>query len=135
MDRHRSYLMSLMAKGGPSQSDYYDLDAWILEVSEQLASEKLNSQDIEELVGLLGDAASVETMQGFTLHKPHGYAGDFEIIDRFYRSYISPKPHLASWDSFLQSQPAVQAVRNRAHYLNALLLNHCSERTENHWKY
>ncbi len=130
MDRHRSYLMSLMAKDGPEQNDYYDLDAWIIEVSEQSASGKLNSQDIEELVGLLGDAASAGTMQGFVLHKPHGYAGEFEIIDKFYQNHVSPLQHLARWDTFWHSYPAAQAVRNRAHYLNALLLNHCSARTE-----
>nr|VFJ65759.1 MAG: hypothetical protein BECKFW1821C_GA0114237_100838 [Candidatus Kentron sp. FW] len=89
MKHHKKYLQSLIRKGGPAPEDYYDLDAWIIEVWEQAKVGLIGEAERKDLIGLLGDAASVETMQGFTLQKPHGYAGDFEIIDRIYEHYVS----------------------------------------------
>lgn len=63
-----------------------------------------------------GEAFSTRTLQGFSFRKPHGYAGDFEIIDRIYGGYICPDPHLAAWDRYYQYQAAPQAVRNRKAY-------------------
>jgi extracellular factor (EF) 3-hydroxypalmitic acid methyl ester biosynthesis protein len=68
-----------------------------------------------------GEALSVETMQGFAFHKPHGYAGDYEIIDRVYRRYITPSPNLSNWDRFFQATDAAHAVRNRKAYFHAVV--------------
>lgn len=70
---------------------------------------------------VLGEAVSVETMQGFVLQKPHGYAGDYEIIDRIYTRYVSDKVHLSKWDVYAQKHSSAHAVRNRVEYLCRLL--------------
>ena len=62
-----------------------------------------------------------DTMQGFVLNRPHGYPGDFEIIDRIYTEWISPINHLRSWDLFFHWQEATIAVRNRKSYFKTLL--------------
>jgi len=63
-------------------------------------------------------------MQGFALAKPHGYAGDFELIDRFYQRNVSPDPQLAAWDHYAQRHPGAQAVRNRKTYFHEVLDRH-----------
>ncbi|MEM8710122.1 MAG: hypothetical protein AAGG01_04155, partial [Planctomycetota bacterium] len=47
------------------------------------------------------------------MQRPHGYAGDFEIIERIYDRWVSPEPHLARWDHYFQTRPATEAVRGR----------------------
>lgn len=50
---------------------------------------------------------------GHAYHKPYGYAGDFEVIDRLYQYHINGQDHLRRWDEFFQQQPGGVAVRNR----------------------
>jgi SAM-dependent methyltransferase len=69
---------------------------------------------------------SPATLQGFVCARPHGYAGDFEIIDRIYQKHISADPRFAPWDAYFQSRSASQAVRNRKTYFHELLKLHSS---------
>ena len=62
-------------------------------------------------------------MQGFVYCKPHGYAGDYEVIERIYNRYISEKPSVRKWDLYCQQHPAVEAVRNRKDYFQHILGN------------
>lgn len=55
------------------------------------------------------------------MFKPHGYAGDFEIIDRICTKWVSPDPMLQKWDSFFHSQKAPNAVRNRVSYFHRMI--------------
>jgi extracellular factor (EF) 3-hydroxypalmitic acid methyl ester biosynthesis protein len=116
MNHHIEFLNHHVAKGGPNVEDFYDLDAWIAEIAEQARNGQITKNDLTSLRDILGDAISSETMQGFVFQKPHGYAGDYEIIDRIYTRYISAKSHLSKWDIYMQDQPAVHAVRNRLGY-------------------
>lgn len=107
MEHHKEYLQELIKKGGPTPDDYYDLDAWIIEISDWVKTKQISKNELQELIKLFGDAFSTETMQGFAFQKPHGYAGDFEIIDRIYQRYISTTCHLTNWDKYLQTHSAV----------------------------
>jgi extracellular factor (EF) 3-hydroxypalmitic acid methyl ester biosynthesis protein len=60
-------------------------------------------------------------MQGFAQQKPHGYAGDFEIIQRIYARYVSKRPSLENWDLFFHSGEAPAAVRNRGEMFGNLI--------------
>lgn len=64
---------------------------------------------------------TTDTMQGYVLMKPHGYAGDFVIIERIYAGWLSPHPHLVNWDRFFHAQEAPRAVVNRKKYFIELL--------------
>lgn len=121
MDMHIEFLQHLVDKGGPDVQDYYDLDAWIAEIAEHARKGNLKPDDLKRLRDVLGEAISVETMQGFVFQKPHGYAGDYEIIDRIYNRYVSDKAHLSKWDIYMQDHAAVHAVRNRVQYFCRLL--------------
>ncbi len=121
MDHHFEFLKHLVDQGGPDAEDFYDLDAWIAEIAEQARNGRLTTDDLARLREVLGEANSVETMQGFCFQKPHGYAGDYELIDRMYTRYISDKAHLSRWDVYSQDHAAFRAVLNRVEYLCRLL--------------
>jgi SAM-dependent methyltransferase len=79
------------------------------DTSKALMSEN-QMQDIREA---FGEALSLETIQGWAYHKPLGYAGDFQIIEKIYTQHTSSNPHLAKWDQFSHHQTATKAIRNR----------------------
>lgn len=122
MENHAQYIRYLVGKGGPEENDYEALDAWIAEVSQDVNNGKLVKNQISKIQGEFGEAFSEETMQGFAYNKPHGYAGDFEIIDRIYQRYISSQPHLTNWDIFWQNHSAADAVRNRVKRFSKAIL-------------
>ncbi len=102
--------------GGPQPEDYLALE-WMLDGIYRLGLlGEFGPKELSAVLVAFNDAFSTETMQGFSLHKPHGFAGDFEIIERIYSGYICPTDRLANWDRFYQAQPGTQAVRNRKAY-------------------
>lgn len=60
---------------------------------------------------LFGTTAS---MQGFIRCKPHGYAGDFETLERIHFQMVSAAPAIRSWDEMCHRATSSAAVRNRA---------------------
>jgi SAM-dependent methyltransferase len=64
---------------------------------------------------------TTDTMQGYALLKPHGYSGDFVIIERIYQGWLSPKEHLVNWDRFFHFQAAPRAIVNRKKYFLDIL--------------
>jgi SAM-dependent methyltransferase len=63
----------------------------------------------------------IDSLAGFCYLQPHGYAGDFELIERLYTRYVSKDSSIARWDRFAQEQPAANAVRNRKKYFIDLM--------------
>jgi SAM-dependent methyltransferase len=121
LSAHLDLIDELISRGGPRESVYEQLDRWMIEVYVQWIGNVLSEDDIRSLRSAFGNSFTPDTMQGFAFCKPHGYAGDYEIIDRIYRYYIAIDPDLARWDEYWQSRPAAQAVRNRKSYFHALL--------------
>jgi len=106
------FLRELVASGGPGVADYPRLTAvfaWFHEVG---FGEVVRRE--------LAPTLTTETMQGFSYLKPHGYSGDYEIIDRIYSFWRAPEPSLARWDEYFHAQPAPRAVRNRKAYFARL---------------
>lgn len=121
MDQHIAYIEKMVEKGGPEPSEYDSFQRWLDEVADELRSGKIDQDDLEKLREAFGRALSSETLQGFSLHKPHGYTGDFEIIDHMYQEYVTDDPSLKKWDQYFHSQSAPIAVRNRKAYFKKLL--------------
>jgi 2-polyprenyl-3-methyl-5-hydroxy-6-metoxy-1,4-benzoquinol methylase len=111
-------LKGIVKKGGPDPHEYEVLNSFIDSLYEQGIKHDLIVSDLR---GLLGDALSNETMQGFALNKPHGYPGDFEIIDKIYIEHKTSNKHLRRWDDFFHTQSAAKAVRNRKNYFSDVL--------------
>jgi len=120
MDR----LKQMIANGGPLKEDYEELNRII----DSIDCEGVDSAE-HELLNIITPVLVRNTMQGHAFHKPHGYAGDYEIIDKIYTYWHSPDPGLRKWDEFFHCQDAVVAVRNRKQYLIDLL--HQIERSRN----
>lgn len=120
MELEMGYLRSLVERGGPSEQDYSILTNVIKSLSQRIASNEDNALS-QELTNVMGDAISLDTMQGFVFQKPHGYAGDFEIIERIYDQYLSPKEELKNWDAYFHQASAAKAVINRKTYFKSLL--------------
>lgn len=116
-----SYIEKLVRKGGPEESEYEELNSKFGGLQQMVKLGAISQEELDRIRNALGDAISLNTMQGFSLGKPHGYAGDFEIIDRIYRQWLSEHPSLVRWDRFFHWQPATKAVRNRKSYFHQLL--------------
>jgi SAM-dependent methyltransferase len=111
----------MVAQGGPRVEDYAALNGWMSRLDRALSNGEISRDALPAIRGHFGGAFSDATLQGLALAKPHGYAGDFEIIDRIYQEFASSIPHLRAWDAFWQSHAAPVAVRNRKAYFHRLL--------------
>lgn len=118
------YLQALIQRGGPQPDDYANLDQWISKFYIALDAGELPTDALDHVRRIIGDILSPRTMHGFAYTKPHGYAGDFEIIERHYLTHIAPEPHLAAWDHYWHAGAAARAVRNRKDYFHDLLRQH-----------
>ncbi len=116
MQTHINYVQELINNGGPQPGNYEELNNFFVKVYDRVADGEMSREEIRNLWQHFNPAFTPETLQGFACHKQHGYAGDFEIIDKIYQEWLSPDPHLANWDRFFHWQSAPKAVRNRKRY-------------------
>ena len=93
-------------QGGPKPHEY-EFTKKLFVLADELGIEK--SKILEVLKRTIVD----DSLHGFARIKPHGYAGDFEVIDRIYQQRVSENPTLKNWDRFSLSHAAAQAVVNR----------------------
>ncbi|HAY81469.1 MAG TPA: hypothetical protein DCY79_16820 [Planctomycetaceae bacterium] len=116
-DQLRGLLKRLVADGGPSPDEYVVLQSALQEIwSATDHQHPLRDAIINELAPTFAG-----TMQGFAYRKPRGYAGDFEMIERIYEQWQSPREELRRWDHFFHAQAAARAVRNRKGYFHRVL--------------
>ncbi len=115
------FLLDLIERGGPEPSEYDDVAEAYSAIMRAYKSGKFTPEEFKIIAESLSEIWTTETTQGFVLQQPYGYAGDFEVIDRIYKRYISPNKHLARWDNFAHSRKSNQAVRNRKSYFIRML--------------
>lgn len=116
MDSTLQFVEHYVRKGGPEPHEYEILDRWFNEQEAQRQSDNLKEEEVRQVRQIFGDVMTVQTMQGFVFQKPHGYAGDYEIIDKIYTQSVSPDTRFSKWDLFFHAQSACRAVRNRKQY-------------------
>ncbi len=104
----------IIDRGGPEIKEYEYLKQVPAGVTDSPIEEQL------EVFKVLMPLLTLDSMLGFTFQKPHGYAGDFELIDRIYSRWESKNKNLQKWDSFFHSLEATQAVRNRKKYFKEI---------------
>lgn len=122
---------NVVAIGGPDPEHYQDILAALdtlhreeFEIVDGLASRKSVNERFANLVSRNWKLfKSTASMQGFARLKPHGYAGDFEIIERIYNGSMSADPSIAKWDAMFHLADGVKAVRNRS----SILVDICGE--------
>ena len=121
-----STLESILRKGGPDPEEY----SLLTEKCHFLNSVELTLKQEHSLYKLLSPILNLNSMIGFSYLKPHGYAGDFEQIDRIYKKWTHQNIDLFSkWDDFYHNLAAATAVRNRKNYIQVELSK--LEETEN----
>ncbi len=121
MKHYITFIEEMVAKGGPDSSEYHEFSDWLTQVHKEIKNGTLHKNDLDLLRGKMGEALSILTLQGFVFNKPHGYPGDYEIIEKIYLEHTSNDPELRKWDLFFQLQKAPMAVRNRKKYFLDLL--------------
>lgn len=118
------YLKELIEKGGPEEPEFQVLTETVKNMSLHPEIDKLKASIVKNFDCIFSE----NSMLGFSFQKPHGYAGDFEIIDRIYTKWTSTDPQLQKWDAYFHSLHAPKAVRNRKDYfinlVNSLSENH-----------
>ncbi len=132
MNQEIAYLKMLAKNGGPLESQYEELGNLYKSVNMKRRKGILSEADVMNIWKALPDVyITKDTMQGYALLKPHGYSGDFVIIERIYQRWTSPKEHLVNWDRFFHAQEAPQAIINRKKYFIDLL-NSLDKKDGNH---
>ena len=116
LERHEQQFRRWVDKGGPEPHEYPALTAFFHEVHDCLERGLYSREDVHDLIRILSEEDLRDTIHGFSFLKPHGYAGDYEMIERIYQSRISTRPHLRRWDLFSDTQASAKAVRNRKSY-------------------
>lgn len=107
---------------GPEEKDYPLLANFFQTVFDLRKSEQLADDEIKiSNDWFLGAFKTSETLQGHVNIKPHGYDGDYQIIDNIYRSKVSHIPKMGNWDKFFYKGVAPQAVKNRKEFFLNLL--------------
>lgn len=110
----------MISSGKIQAKDFPKAEAFFQELYQNTPPEEIPKLT-HTLHTLLGEEALRQTLAGFAYRKPHGYAGDFEIIDKTYRQEQHPDPRFAIWDQFHHATTAARAVRNRKTYFKQLL--------------
>lgn len=116
LDFHIEFFRTLAEKGGPDPEEYDHLTESYHVLSSAIRKGVISSTELHNIWRYIGQAFSVDTIQGFVANKPHGYAGDFEVIDRIYTFWTSPRKCLEKWDIYFHTLQAPQAVRRRKTY-------------------
>jgi hypothetical protein len=125
----REYLAWLVGKGGPEPADYRTLQSFFDAVHANefkvVDGASVPLSEASTLDAVLDQERrifrSTASMQGFSYVKPHGYPGDFEIIERICHRVVSSLSNVTKWDSFFHEGDAPRAVRNRSSLLAGLL--------------
>lgn len=116
-----TYVDYLVRQGGPRVSDYPEFTRWIHIWDQAWRAGVVSEAHRLAVIDSFGKAVSTDTIQGMVAQQPHGYPGDYEVIDRIYTYWTSPTPDLVRWDWYFHEQAAAKAVRNRKTYLHSLL--------------
>lgn len=125
------YLKGLEKNGGPKENQYEELGNLYKSVNLKRKKGIISDSDIQKAWHELPNVfLTTDTMQGYAVLKPHGYAGDFMIIERIYSGWLSPHPHLVNWDHYFHAQAAPHAILNRKKYFVDILRSLRAKKTK-----
>lgn len=127
-NQYISWIKSFINDPNATQEEWEKYDMIIKKLGKDPGDMIFSENQKEELRNALKAVITEKTIQGHIFHKPHGYAGDYELIDKFYTMHKSPDEKLAKWDEYLHSFPAAHAVRNRKNYIKDILKEKCGEK-------
>ncbi len=119
---------AIVVRGGPDPNEYND----VTRICDQLLKRSMSLEEERLFYERIKPIMSLNSMLGFSFLKPHGYAGDHELIDRIYQKWHSSDlQRFNKWDKYYHSLDAPQAVRNRKEYLKEQLVKLTSDTRKN----
>jgi extracellular factor (EF) 3-hydroxypalmitic acid methyl ester biosynthesis protein len=124
------FFQTIVNRGGPEPHEYDLLMKMADLLTEEHESGNIFDVDLQLLRNSFGEECLNATIHGHSITKPYGYAGDFMIIDKFYRKHVTSDKRFEKWDKFWQSCAASQAVRNRKTYFINTLTNLLQEKSQ-----
>jgi extracellular factor (EF) 3-hydroxypalmitic acid methyl ester biosynthesis protein len=128
IDQLLDQLGEIESKGGPTPDEY----SQVMRLFDAIAAARgygRAEEPIRSFIKRSPSFSTTRTMHGFVCVRPHGYAGDFEIIDRIYRRHVSEDCRHTAWDHFFHAGDAAKAVRARKAFC-VNLFNHHALRLE-----
>ncbi|MBO9566268.1 MAG: class I SAM-dependent methyltransferase [Niastella sp.] len=118
-----TFLQRIIRQGGPEISEYDQLAQIADELHAAHKAGRFSDIDLQILQESFGAEELNHTLHGHSISRPYGYAGDFMIIDKIYREYVTPDKRFAKWDLLWHSQAACKAVRNRKSYFKQVMFD------------
>ncbi len=115
---HVRFIEGIITRHGPELHEHGAMTRWFDRTAEYVREGRIARAAVAEFWREVTHACFPDTMQGHVVRKPHGYAGDFEIIDRIYLNHVSEDENVRRWDEYFHAQHAPRAVRNRKSYLH-----------------
>ncbi len=113
--------IEMLIEGIKSERDFYKIDEIISKVSSDFKNGKITKEEISKINENFGKDFLENTIQGYGLRKPFGYAGDFLMIDKIYTFHKSQIEKYQIWDEYFHQQSAPKAVRNRKEYFKKVI--------------
>ncbi len=111
-----------VSSGGPEPGDYLRLGTCLRAITRHAEEGPEGPALLEAARAVLAPTLLKATVQGFAHLRPHGYDGDFELIERLLSFHHSADPNLVRWDRYCHALPSVRALRARATHLRDLML-------------
>ncbi|MEM1121770.1 MAG: hypothetical protein AAGJ18_15065 [Bacteroidota bacterium] len=109
----------MIEKGSLIPEEYISLDQWHDRIWQDYAEDEMVLNEMKR--ALTKVYTNTNTCFGLIYTAPHGYKGDFEIIDRIYQQKMATDKSFTRWDAYCQQLNAVKPVRNRKQYFCDLL--------------
>ncbi len=120
-EKYASRIQALTVEG-PTPNDYPLLNMFFQEVYDAIANGELTENEKLAMRKWFGTSMNTDqTLQGHVCVRPLGYNGDFQIIDKIYRTVHSEDQVMKRWDVYYHQHPAPIAVRNRKDIFKQLL--------------
>jgi SAM-dependent methyltransferase len=121
---------AIIQAGGPKANEYQTVDSFIETISKGVQNNYISAEEVEEIKDLFASDLLHNTIHGYGLRKPMGYAGDFKIIDMIYTHHMTQQSEYKNWDRYFHYHPATSAVRNRKEFFKNEMLAKLSDRTK-----
>lgn len=103
-------------RGGPSPEELPYMEQFSRQILASLAAGRISPKDLKDISRCLGPEYLRDSVNGRSLNKPEGYAGDFMMIERIYQYLVTPNLKYRNWDLCFHETAAAKAVRNRKNY-------------------